>query len=539
MDIKAYSPHSASSVTEIRFYWISVPGDVNSAAELPDALGSYVFEDVLAQFDDVLTYNEDQSYFYYHWLAEDDMVGLNYLVNYEWNSIGVFRDGVLLSLLYWDETVPGTDRKFKSITLEYSSTSTIVSSSNSVDNLSQYALHVTAEATYIGLITTAELHPVFNGRIYKERDSGYTTASFTQNSDWTTEQLAGTTSTSQGYFETENTGALNYHFIPTGVTSEKAILFTSPWIGAGFYDPEDGMVYGGRNFQGPLPPDGWEDMGAMRVYNYSIQIFLFHFPKLGTAWVSCQNADTSWQTPWRVGSTGNNSDSVKIMVPSYFSIVPLLFMHINGNFQLVHALNLTEDSDYMDIDYYATQTDPTATADGWFLTTSWNDHTEENDTRSRVVHTLDYLLSSGGVDGLVYLQAYMWDLLLGYGDKKETIAQYWLNQYFISYTTFIQGVRHFSDYEFLEILDCGVALHKEGERTIFIPSNTIDFGGSGVPLITIPEDSVIDNMLYYSDGEIRSLAGEDSLDVSNYSSVQMRNGILVGYNGSSWEEIHE
>lgn len=575
MNVRSYAPHSASTVTDIKVFKVTLPSAISSELDLGTPLATYNFATVLENYTDVLTYSDDKSIFYYTWIADDDYNGyengtwtaLDYLVNESWNTLALYGDTVLLSIIYWDEAIPATNRRFLQIMLEYSSVSTIISNVDTMNLLRSYATHVTnlASLNSKNEFTDDEIHPETLN--YFATDSQRTTlfernsaSGYQQVSDWTTTRLLGPSQSDEEFYDLPLTGHMDFKAIPAEIIeNENAILFTSPWTGAGFYDPDTGMVYAARNFQGPLPPSGWESMGEMRVYNFSLQIFLFYFPETYTVYISCQNSEVvcdngeMWQTPWKVGATGTHSSNVKYVVPSYFSIVPILFMHINGVYQLVHIMNLTEDTDYNDTSIGTAQVSDdsenavnSTSADSMY--DLWSRTNPSVDTRARHVQTVNvffnrdtslFQLNSYSSSAGQTMYCLLWDEMLGYGaEYKVDIVNYWVKQYFISYHTMMQCLHYYPHYR-VDILDCGVKCSREGFRDIWIPYSAIDYEETQCPTITLPEGSMIDNMLFYSDGVIRSLNGDDYYEIpSRYTKLQMKNGIIAGYTSSYWEVMN-
>ena len=537
MVTRVLSPHSTTMVSGFAFYYFNNPNLITRIDEIlsSEHIKYYVPEN---GFEYTTLINQGESYQQINlvWYTYGNQGEENwYLPSSDdaprWNTIipysGNINDDTYspLSMIFWDIPIYTANPGFERMRVAYSSRSTIIASDADVDIVMDYISHTRQVAMYDnspeipsgGQAYIDLTHPQLSNRIYKQEqyENG---ALWGQTGYRQVEPINGQIDKRKTTFPSlYSSDGFTTSFIPEG----EGVLITSPYLGVGYYNPSTGEFKGQRDTTFSKPP---AIEGEYRVYTYHDYIILFYYFNTYEAYVSCRLGDGSWQTPWKVAEEGEVNDRrFTFFVPTYFDILPILIYNVRDSSQNVwrfcHVMNLTSDM---------SEGEP-ITSPGFSGSNQWSTYFRPE----RYVSASDFLSSSQNWTQ-AYISGYLWDDLLGLpNSEKQNIVEYWRAQFYISYHTLLQSIRHFPDRKF-EISDCGIICRLEGKETAFIPyspliENSSTENGtisSQVSVRLVPEDSIIDNLLCYTGGKIVSLTdSEDTYEVTS-GSFQMRHGVI-------------
>ena len=554
------TPHTARDIKGFWFYMISNPDVIMDQQDLaeyeliqtstwdesdvgdPPYGPTYSEESITLDDGSVNRYTVLNLTWYWREWAEENMVGKcqtipegddgywNVIVPYMVNSNG---DEVAVSINYWNDPIPLDAPRFNKLEMTYLSATTIVVSSAVIDITGDYREHIRDEAIRTSTqsnggdsANTSSFHPHLDGKMVKElanREDSYWTDSF---GSIAPQELNGTTDTENDIFNSKISGEFSYRVIPDG----KGKLITSPWIGAGWYNPDSQTITTTATWNNvPKPPKE----GNYEFYMYMSEVAVFYYPETYEMYVSCTLGEGKWETPWKVG--GESLDEagnciVHCVVPSYFDIIPFIFVNVE----------VSEGSEWR---IYPLRSLSSNLREGERVTgaqsaVSWSSYNNLTQT-GKYFDIEDFLEMSDIYASREIFTVFLYNETFGTNLRTDpNLLKYLTSQIAISYMTFVQGMRYFGDRN-IQILDCGIVARKQGEDDIFMPYSVLnEMDGIGmVSFLHLPENSVIDNMLYYSNGEIKSINTEDALDVTQYEDVQMHHGIVVGKTGDTYTSI--
>ena len=461
------------------------------------------------------------------------------LPNLVWNSMITFSGDVdtgeytIYSLIYWDSVVP-LDPKFERLTLSYSSVSTVITGSDGTDFFEEYTEHVLNDAIINSEIENKNhdtYHSQLNDTIYKSstfsftKPSGYLRAGNQLNGMLTNDEsptFGSMISKLEGY---------NYKSIPE-CTNENAKLFISKHLGVGFYVPGDRIYLCNGSIKAPELPEGIGD-NEYEFYMIDYNACLFYVPKQYKVYLSyISDIDTE------VWSGSTVYSEIPLIVPSFFNIMPLVWYQIprlsgdtsTDRWCMIHPYCIDSEGKFLNSPAVQFQNQGGNSA----ASILWDQITSRSDTMYHI-EISDVISNSGASTSPLYPLFY--DDTISYTtSERNNIVNYFSGQVFISYATFKQALRNFPSYN-VQISDCGVVCRKKGKRDVFIPySLTLEPSGfTSVSLRSLPESSIVDNLLYYEGTNIGSMVSDEVLSVD--SSIQMKNGIIVKWNGTKWEGI--
>lgn len=547
-----YNPHTARDIKGAAFFNFTDPSLITDDTMID--LNDSVFKDDSESEHAIYYWGDDSSYWTIISQGEESVVQLtvDWWLNPEegqfgiphdlWNSMVFYElddsgTPIFYSMSYWDSTVPEYP-KFNQLTLKYTSTSTIEASETEIGIEEDYTEHVHEEAKREASQANANYstcHPNLNGNILKERGTSYSGTNY-KPSRGVNVPLNGKINDGDPEINSVNSGfgPLYSECIPS-VTGESQKLFVSKDIGVGFYNPEDGTVTWAKGtFKGPECPDSSREF---EYHQLTTQSCLFYYPETYEVYLSFTDKEGNWVTPFKILSSGVTVP-IPIVVPSFIDLIPLVLIQRRSldssgvsvpNWYLYHTDALDVDLGGLDSAF------PLEYSQSSGLETLWGN-------KRNVMVDLKNLFRSPVLNNPLLTPIYtiLCDDLTGYRNSDKTnIVKFWYNQLYISFQTFIQALRLFPDYN-CQIMDCGVVCRKEGKRDIFLPYSVLGEGSDSArcaSLKSVPEGSVVDNLLFSSGNLIGSLVDNSSYTVSGYTKIQMKHGIAVGYNGTKWEGI--
>ena len=468
-------------------------------------------------------------------------------INVNWNSIVARADNSetqssYLSISYWD-TVVSVNENFVTLELKYLSSYTVEADSGSVSLETLYINHEIDEGQAPSSSsaqlwkTHTNLYRNISNSIYGKTvwigSSGPQFSRFTANSKADT-SISGYAGVNDIPANANTIGVYSQDFrcIPSGVTTENSKLVVSPRFGVEFYNKSGVTVTQNGQVSAPVSNFSY----PYEVYRFGMNVFLFYIPSRYELYVSCisgYKADNTpiWQTPWKVGGEGSLSSSLKVVVPSYVGIIPFIFMSVNGEWRISHILRLSSSVNEMFAEYSSTTANRKDDFTGDGNVQVYPSDLPTFDTRVAV--PVEVFFSS-----LSYMNTYMQNIWYGYSNKRE-ISEYFFAQLYSSFHTFIQALRvneiHGDD---PQMRDCGVKV-----GGYFIPySKDLVFSSSRSPKKTVSAMWIgkgfeVDNTIALFDKKLISLYSGKSVNVSSYSTVQMRHGVIVGFSGGRYVQL--
>ena len=481
---------------------------------------------------------------------------------FDWNLMAFFNKAdptdaatEMLSKIWWDIPVKyesdGTIGNIslggaKNLVIVYNS-STTSDGNTELENLltsSKAVLpHVLKELIY-DVSTDSESHPQLNGKIAPK-------TSLTKIASKTGSYGAGTINAYDGSGEASHKsfpstvgGNDNFTFncIPSGITVGKK-LFVHPKYGVCLYDPNTGEVFtiysAPATFTLPRKPDGIT--GDYDIYLYKDRVAVFYDYTKYSVYISSvidiNGSNYTWEPCWKLDEvTTGTSGRFKFLVPSYFNIIPIIFVH-----NTILDNNLTDPWYLMHI-----------TSAFKNFTTSFTQKHVKILSNDNVGSQYDIYGSDTGDINLFTSQGFfdvsessslvlrmMTDDLMGYPDeKKKSIANNTYCRLYLSFHTLIQAIRFSKRMTGAEyrIMDCGIWI-LQGSKSWFIPYEP-NIGGPAKTsnLIALTGTVLwIDNLCYLSLDTtttvytLRTMLG-DSTEITNVSEMpQMKNGVGIKF----------
>ena len=420
------------------------------------------------------------------------------------NSGGVtYEVKVYLSMLYWDTPIKAMGAKFKHLKLKYSSTSIISADTDFVDIPSDYTYHV-EKAGSVGA-SGEERHSYLDSKVYHSGDTVKPIPSLA---------LESNVDLTSGNLDKINSKfADDYDFRCIDSSKSYDYIMTSKDLG--LIGVKGNVAYFSNDSMNlPTPPTS----GDYKFYFYGQQVLVCYYPSLFKCyytWISNYNSDNTvnWES-WHL--LGDGDSKFKVIVPEYFNILPIAIIFLDEEWRLIHVLDFNTSS------YLRTNKlediGNTTTSDFPILGTC-------------ILPTLETFMKDVGTGHL--LGNWLYNDMSGYedenGETKNRLVKYWSSQLYISLQTFIQCLRFFPEYERIEVLNCGCLCSSTGKRSVFIPySPIIEPKSNTVSMRSIPENSKVDNFVYYIKGEpyIHSLLNGDRVRASK-NIKQICNGVIL------------
>lgn len=527
MKVHSYIPHVAGDVKGIDFCYFLNADDITEPSMITASNLVTGGKNFPVTADDVT----DGKLIKYKWYTRTAQTGYADLskLGSDWNAMALYKgstsDKTYLSLLYWDSPISKTPL-FETLTLSYTATSEIKAEGGDIDVEFDYTQHVTEDAKYLGqeLENNDLYHPHLNGKLRKDL-SGEAAVNQTYNTSSLPFNLNGITSTSQeitlGNWGTDSPSSdkILPLCIPNITTGE---LGVSSDLGCYVY--QDGsssttITFPNGHLNAPL--------GASDTFKIANQITAPKLPSNSELFIlgrevlvaycaetyevycSCLKYSSSsgyyFEKFWKVG------EGEKIIVPSYFNIFPFaLFQDKQGEWKV------------MNFRAFGSTLPPSA--DGYTIDLTGSDWDTVIKGNCRTIQ--DFSSSTTSDD---YIRVCMFDELNRYAPaQRNRIIDYIKNQFYISYTTFIQCLRYFPEYN-VQISDCGCVC-RNGSKVLFVPYSPISEKNSSRRMVTIrrlPDNSKVDNLLYYLGGTIGSILTGETKTVSGR--VSLKNGVLAQF----------
>ena len=529
------NPHSTTSVRSFEFYKVDYPERLNVGTLVdlePQNSNPFDVSDKVV-VDKKFT----------HVFAKTDLTfDWNVIVSRSSTSAGTRKDSsTYLGMAYWDIAI-SKDEPFKSLSVTYKSELNVVPSENLITISASYVDHTRNEA--IPKDTSKDQywfsHPwmdrVVGGLKVPKTKWSFASDSVpekvsVQQSDRLVNGYSDSSTikpTSSLYTEGYIPKGYRYECIPSGVTSDCALLASSRF-GVGLYEPKDGTVHSQNtqaNFNLCKAPTDWE-LTRDKVYQFGTHVTLFYYPETYTLKVSCRNADQTWQTPWTVGETGKPATSeFKVVVPSFVDIIPFVFLYDNSEWNIIHLRGLS--SDYKTLMKFGLQ---------------GTNSIEYNFDGQYGVEIGSYPVETFFSD-IRYLNTYMFNEVYGYTPTEgQHIRDYWYVQLYLAYQTFVQVLRYHRT-ENPQMMDCGIRV---GDK-FYTYSQFTSLGYNSKSKVSsncieVPGLVDVDNFVFYNGSKLiypvainKGITGE--CDVSSYTNVQMKHGVIIGkVGGGSYVQL--
>lgn len=527
MKVHSYSPHVAGDVKGIDFcYFLNadVILDPSMITESSLVSGGTDFPVTSSNITDGNLLN-------YKWYTKTAIPGyadLSKLAS-DWNSIALYKmsggDKVYLSLIYWEAPISKTPL-FETLTLRYSATSEIKAEGGDIDVDFDYTKHVTEDAKYRGEGTLSQdfYHPQLSGKLRRTMN-GFSNAAQNYNTETFNFGLNSIASTTQEV-TLSNWGS-------DSPISDKILPLCVPNITSGELGVSSDLgcyIYQVGSFsttinipKGQLNvPLGNSDAfktsneivapklpSNSELYIIGREVLVAYCPNTYEVYCSCLKYDSTkgyyYEDFWKVGN------GEKIIIPSYFNIFPFaLFQDKQGEWKVMNfrAFNTTmpiNESEYR-------------------LDSTGSDWEEVIYKGCRTIQNFSHSSTDD------YVKVCMFEELDRYTEvQKGRIIDYIKNQFYVSYVTFLQCLRYFPDYN-IQISDCGCVC-RNGEKVLFVPYSPINEKSGRYRRMTsvrrLPDNSKVDNLLFYYDKTIGSILTGETETVSGR--VSLKNGVLAQF----------
>lgn len=513
MKTHSYNPHISQDISgfELRMYenpdLITHPEQVNS-----DPL-TLRHEYKLDEYTGCWDLDREKQTLVFRWtsITNDSPSYAKFDFTSTWNAIVPFKlvktdsDEIktYLSMLYWDTPIKAMGAKFKHLRLKYSATSKVSADATFVDIPSDYAYHVELAGT-IGT-SSEERHSYLDNRTYRSDSKVPSPSPSYSNVRLTSGNLSAAKIESV-------LGADDFDFRCIDYSKSYDYIMTSKDLGLiGVKGNTAYFSNGSMNLPRPNI-----DNEEYKFYFYGQQVLVCYYPNLFKCYYTWINnyvkeengsETVSWED-WRL--LGEETEKFKVIIPEFFNILPLAIIYLDKEWRILHVMDFNT-ADYLRNNKTGIGNAP---ADFPILGTC-------------ILPTLEEFMKDTSGD---HLRNWLYNDMDGYDkDVKDRLVRYWSSQIYISLQTFIQCLRFFPEYDKIEVLNCGCLCSSVEKRSVFIPySPVIESSSRTVSMRSIPENSKVDNLVYYIPGKpnIYSLVNGDKKSARK-NIKQICNGVIL------------
>lgn len=513
MKTHSYNPHISQDISGFELRMYENPDLITHLEQVNSDPLTLKHEYKLIDYKNCYSFTDDNSVLTFRWTSITDDVPSYAKFGFTgtWNAIVPFKlvennnveIKTYLSMLYWDTPIKAMGAKFKHLRLKYSATSEVSADTTFVDIPSDYAYHVELAGT-IGT-SSEERHSYLDNRTYRS-DSSVPSISLSYSN-------VKLTSGNSAAAKIESVlGADDFDFRCIDYSKSYDYIMTSKDLGLiGVKDNTAYFSNGSMNLPQPNI-----DNEEYKFYFYGQQVLVCYYPRLFKCYYTWINnyveeengsETVSWED-WRL--LGEETEKFKVIIPEFFNILPLAIIYLDKEWRILHVM------DFNTADYLRNNKTElgNAPADFPILGTC-------------ILPTLEEFMKD--ING-PHLRNWLYNDMDGY-DKyvKDRLVRYWSSQIYISLQTFIQCLRLFPEYDKIEVLNCGCLCSSTGKRSVFIPySPVIESSSRTVSMRSIPENSKVDNLVYYIPGRpnIYSLVNGDKKSASK-NIKQICNGVIL------------